>query len=327
MLVKGGASRGGGGGEEQRSSSSVGVSLQWQEAKQEHKEHQQLLHLHKGEKKKKEEEGIQDSPSTTATTATTATASRGLLKRCVDTRERGEEELRQREAQQLDFRSLLGRRALNVRNNQEEELKKAGLTTTAAEHRHHHQMDFKANLKGVKAKADEDRKGSAPQQVDFRSVLGKKGPAGNKPTETPGKNGTDFRSVLANKKKPADPENNGDSGKPAVNNCVDGANNEKKSDGAGGGKMPEFVEKLSDVTVLDGQRLRLQCRLADSDPAGVTVTWTLDGKIIKASKFIILANEGQRSHTKTPVTDKHNVRVKCNIFSVCLNFRISPKFK
>ncbi len=279
---------------EQRSSSSVGVSRQWQEANQEQKENQQLLHLHKEEKKK---EGDQDSPTATA-------APRGLLKRCVDTRERGEEELRQREAQQLDFRSLLGRRAFNAKNNQEEELREAGLT--AAEHRH--QMDFKANLKGVKGKTEEDRKANSPQQVDFRAVLGKKGAAsnGNKPAETPGKNSADFRSVLANKKKPASPEKNGESEKTAVNNCVDGGINEKKSGGGGGGgeKAPEFVEKLNNVTVLDGQQLRLQCRLATSDPADATVTWTLDGKVIKSSKFIVLANEGQRSRTETHHTQK-----------------------
>uniref|UniRef100_A0A3B4TFI3 Myosin light chain kinase, smooth muscle n=2 Tax=Seriola dumerili TaxID=41447 RepID=A0A3B4TFI3_SERDU len=159
-------------------------------------------------------------------------------------------------------------------------------------------MDFKANLKGVKPKSEEERKVNSPQQVDFRAVLGKKGGVAgnsNKPAETPGKNAADFRSVLANKKKPETPEKNGESGKMAVNNCVDGGINEKKSGGGGGGgKAPEFTEKLSDVTVLDGQRLRLQCRLAaaTSGPADVTVTWTLDGKVIKPSKFIILANEG-----------------------------------
>uniref|UniRef100_A0A8P4KJ72 Myosin light chain kinase, smooth muscle n=1 Tax=Dicentrarchus labrax TaxID=13489 RepID=A0A8P4KJ72_DICLA len=153
-------------------------------------------------------------------------------------------------------------------------------------------MDFKSNLKGVKAKTEDDRKGNSPQQVDFRAVLGKKGAAANKPAETPGKNAADFRTVLANKKTATSPEKNGDNGKAAVNNCVDGGINEKKSSGGGGGTAPEFVEKLSDVTVLDGQRLRLQCRLAGADPKGATVTWTLDGKTIKPSKFIILANEG-----------------------------------
>lgn len=197
----------------------------------------------------------------------------------METRERGEEELRQREAQQLDFRSLLGRRAF----------------PTNAQPEHCHQMDFKANLRGVKGKAEE--KVNSPQQVDFRSVLGKKGAAGNgsKPGETPSKTAGDFRSVLANKKKTATPEKNGEAEK--VNNCVDGGIHDQKSGGGGGGVAPEFVEKLKDVTVLDGQRLRLECRLTST--ADVTVTWTLDGKIIKSSKFIVLANEGQSKQIHT----------------------------
>ncbi|CAK6974033.1 myosin light chain kinase%2C smooth muscle [Scomber scombrus] len=271
------AQRGGGGGRGgvERRSSSSSVSRQWQEANQEQKEragasNPQLLHLQREKKKESEQESPQ-----------------GLLKRCVETRERGEQELRQREAQQLDFRSLLGRRAGDAKDNPVEEPREAGLAATE------HQMDFKANLKGVKPKIEDDRKLSAPQQVDFRSVLGKKGgAAGNKPAEASVKNDTDFRSVLANKKKPTSPEKNGQSDK--VNNCVDGGINEKKSvgGGGGGGGVPEFTEKLSDVTVLDGQRLRLQCRLAAAAASDVTVSWTLDGKIIKPSKFIVLANEG-----------------------------------
>uniref|UniRef100_A0A8C6U6M0 Myosin light chain kinase, smooth muscle n=1 Tax=Neogobius melanostomus TaxID=47308 RepID=A0A8C6U6M0_9GOBI len=225
------------------------------------------------------------------------TAPRGLLKRSVQTRERGEDEIRQREAQQLDFRSLLGRRSsLNSNNNNNSV---AGQDDA---------MDFKANLKGVKAKLEDDRKANSAPQVDFRAVLGKKGaaavsPAGNKAVES--KNATDFRAVLANKKKA--PEKNGETpavkaaekekdkdSKVAVNNCVDGGHHEKKpaagGGGGAGGKGPEFKEKLSDVTVLDGQKLRLQCRL--NEPGDATVTWTLDGKVIKASKFIVLAKEG-----------------------------------
>lgn len=163
-------------------------------------------------------------------------------------------------------------------------------------------MDFKANLKGVKPKTEDERKVNSSQQVDFRSVLGKKVPPSsnsNKTSETTGKTPTsDLRSVLANKKKP---EKNGEGEKTVVNNCVDGAISEKKGGGGGGrgagGKTPEFAEKLTDVTVLDGQRLRLQCRLAD--PVDTAVTWTLDGKVVKSSKFIVLAKEGQRSHTHT----------------------------
>lgn len=159
-------------------------------------------------------------------------------------------------------------------------------------------MDFKSNLRSVKAKTEE--KVNPSQQVDFRSVLGKKGAAstnGNKPSSTPTKTAADFHSVLANKKKPSSPEKNGEK----VNICVDGEVDEKKNKGGGGG-TPEFLENLSDVTVVDGQRLRLQCRLAPAAAAEAAVTWTLDGKVIKPSKFIILSNEGQRSHSQVTLT-------------------------
>lgn len=168
-------------------------------------------------------------------------------------------------------------------------------TSTTLDH-----MDFKANLKGVKAKTEEARKGNPTQQMDFRAVLGKKGdkPA-SKPSDMLTKTDADFRSVLTNKKNlvspeknQVSPEKNGEKDMTAVNNCVKEEMNEKMSRGAG--KVPQFVEKLDDLTVVDGQRLRLQCRLPMTDPTGLTVTWTLDGKVIKPSKFIILANEGQR---------------------------------
>lgn len=153
-------------------------------------------------------------------------------------------------------------------------------------------MDFKSNLKGFKAQGQGERKVTSSQQVDFRSVLAKKGGStnGSKELDSPKETNsapntsitTDFRSVLANKKKAAAPE------KTVVNNCVGGA----KSGGAGGGdQLPVFTEKLKDLMVLDGQRLQLQCHLNNSHD--VTITWTLDGKTIKPSKFIVITNEGQ----------------------------------
>ncbi|XP_057707533.1 myosin light chain kinase, smooth muscle [Corythoichthys intestinalis] len=126
-------------------------------------------------------------------------------------------------------------------------------------------MDFKANLKGVKAKTEDERKvaSGAAQQMDFRSVLGKKGGA-SKVEKNP--------ATTADSKK----KNGGSAGK-MVNNCV--------ADGA-----PKFAQKLSDVTVVDGQRLHLQCRL--DGEGDVDVMWTLDGKLVKASKFIVLKNQG-----------------------------------
>ncbi|KAM8858183.1 LOW QUALITY PROTEIN: myosin light chain kinase, smooth muscle-like [Synchiropus picturatus] len=114
-------------------------------------------------------------------------------------------------------------------------------------------MDFKANLRGVKPKTEEARRGPSSPQVDFRGVLGKKG-GGAAP-------------------KPA--EKNGQS---EARNCVDGP-------------APRFTEKLSDRTVLDGQPLQLRCRLAEPSD-DVAVTWTLDGKRVKASKFIVLSVKG-----------------------------------
>ncbi|KAM9851146.1 myosin light chain kinase, smooth muscle [Aulostomus maculatus] len=211
---------------------------------------------------------------------TIAKAPPGLLRRCLDIQDCKKVEWRQTE---LNSHSLLGRQASGAKHNPGQELGEASLA--AATNRG--EMDFKANLKGVKSKMEEERKLNSPQQVDFRGVLGKKTAASNKSAETPGKNATDFRSVLTNKKKAV--EKNGESDKVAVNNCVSGGINERKS-GGGGGAALEFTEKLSDVTVLDGQQLRLQCRL--SVTCDVTVSWTLDSKVVKPSKFIVLANEG-----------------------------------
>ncbi|XP_077393191.1 myosin light chain kinase, smooth muscle [Festucalex cinctus] len=134
-------------------------------------------------------------------------------------------------------------------------------------------MDFKANLKGVKAKTEEERKAAsgATAQVDFRAVLGK-----NKATAGPP---AKKNASAADSKKASGVDKNGQDGE-VVNNCV------KDS----GEMPPRFAEKLSDVTVVDGQRLHLQCRLDAA--CDVSASWTLDGKLVKASKFIVLKNQG-----------------------------------
>ncbi|XP_034642446.1 myosin light chain kinase, smooth muscle [Trachemys scripta elegans] len=243
---------------------------------------------------------------------------RGVLKRRVETREHTEERLRQQEAEQLDFRDILGKK-VNTKSFSEEELKEI-----PAE-----QMDFRANLqRQVKPKtlSEEERKVHSPQQVDFRAVLAKKGtPKVSLPEKVPPpKPATpDFRSVLGSKKKP--PAENGSTNtqaqdtstnsvaqnastnseaqhaKPEVKeeekndtNCahgcsmVDGGITEKKVDSKG--MAPSFTEKLQDTHVVDGEKLVLQCRISSDPPAAVT--WTLDGKAIKSSKFIVLSQEG-----------------------------------
>lgn len=57
-------------------------------------------------------------------------------------------------------------------------------------------------------------------------------------------------------------------------------------------KLPVFKQPLGDITVLDGERLRLECQVT-SDPKAV-ITWILDGKIVKASKFIVISQEGEK---------------------------------
>uniref|UniRef100_A0A8C7H046 Myosin light chain kinase, smooth muscle n=2 Tax=Oncorhynchus kisutch TaxID=8019 RepID=A0A8C7H046_ONCKI len=234
-------------------------------------------------------------------------AARGLLKRRVETKEHPEDQIRLQEAEQRDFRTVLGRK-VTTKSVSEEDLKEI-----TAE-----QMDFRSQLqpRGVKPKtlSEDERKVNAPAQVDFRAVLGKKGGA-PKQGAAPAEKGepADFRSVLANKKKQTSLENNGESPAPAAAlaqaaatpkapasspdkkekeknavNCVDGGIIDKKNNNIG--KEPVFSQKLSDVSVVDGARLRLQCQVTCDPPA--TTTWTLDGKVIKPSKFIKLSNEG-----------------------------------
>lgn len=219
-------------------------------------------------------------------------ASRGLLKRRVETKEHREDQIRQKEAEQIDFRTVLGRK-VTTKSVSEEDLKEI-----TAE-----QMDFRSNLqRQIKPKtlSEEERKIHFPQQVDFRAVLGKKGTVGPKTASSHSAKAdlnknepTDFRAVL-NKKK-ASVENNTESpelknstGKKNDVNCVHGGM--KEITNVAGGKEPIFTQKLRDARVLDGECLQLQCKFTAESPA--TVTWSLDGKVIKPSKFIIITNEG-----------------------------------
>ncbi len=222
-------------------------------------------------------------------------ATLGLLKRRVETKEHREDQIRQQEAEQIDFRTVLGRK-VNTKSISEEDLKEI-----TAE-----QMDFRGNLQRQikpKTQTEEERKVNSPQQVDFRAVLGKKGSQGPKPglgslvkTQANKTEAVDFRSMLGNKKKQPIQDRNGESqgdkdtrGKENDVNCVDGEIKEKTK--AVGKIEPIFTQKLSDMTVLDGERFNLQCQLSSESHA--KVTWTLDGKLIKPSKFIVIAIEGQ----------------------------------
>ncbi|XP_060131882.1 myosin light chain kinase, smooth muscle isoform X2 [Zootoca vivipara] len=86
-------------------------------------------------------------------------------------------------------------------------------------------------------------------------------------------------------------DNNCKGGCPPV---VDGGIIEEKVEGnkkeQPKGTAPSFTEKLQDTHVVEGDKLILQCQVSSDPPAAVT--WTLDGKVIKSSKFIVLSQEG-----------------------------------
>ncbi|VFV33368.1 myosin light chain smooth [Lynx pardinus] len=75
-------------------------------------------------------------------------------------------------------------------------------------------------------------------------------------------------------------------------NCKRGhagaTDNENRSESHG--TAPTFKEKLQDVHVMEGQKLLLQCQVSSDPPA--TITWTLNGKTLKTTKFIVLSQEG-----------------------------------
>uniref|UniRef100_A0A2I2YKP1 Myosin light chain kinase, smooth muscle n=1 Tax=Gorilla gorilla gorilla TaxID=9595 RepID=A0A2I2YKP1_GORGO len=75
-------------------------------------------------------------------------------------------------------------------------------------------------------------------------------------------------------------------------NCKRGhagtTDNEKRSESQR--TAPAFKEKLQDVRVAEGKKLLLQCQVSSDPPA--TITWTLNGKTLKTTKFIILSQEG-----------------------------------
>ncbi|XP_007449749.1 PREDICTED: myosin light chain kinase, smooth muscle isoform X1 [Lipotes vexillifer] len=56
------------------------------------------------------------------------------------------------------------------------------------------------------------------------------------------------------------------------------------------GTAPAFKEKLRDLRVVEGEKLLLQCQVSSDPPA--TITWTLNGKTLKTTKFIVLSQEG-----------------------------------
>ncbi|XP_048390280.1 myosin light chain kinase, smooth muscle-like [Stegostoma tigrinum] len=221
---------------------------------------------------------------------------RGVLRRKVETKEQSAEQLKQHEAEQKDFRCVLGKKVI-TKSFSEEVLKEQ-----SAE-----QMNFRDSLsRHVKTtnSFEEEKKISGPQQVDFRAVLGKKNtPKISQENITPKQVQSDIRSAVSSEKQDStgkkannDSENlqsvkvdlndNGDCKNGC--SCIDGGIIDQKPENTG--NAPIFKETLKDTQVVDGERLLLQCRVA-AEPAPV-VTWTINGKAIKSSKFINISQEG-----------------------------------
>ncbi|XP_028832704.1 myosin light chain kinase, smooth muscle [Denticeps clupeoides] len=173
---------------------------------------------------------------------------------------------------------------------------------------------------------------AANSLTDFRSLLNKKKPEGEKntekePAQTPkapiakdkqnGINGMDGRikggvpdkkDICAAEKKGTaekkpDPGSDGKIKKPvdvpigqkkgASVAAEEQKDTVKKMDTGGTAdkkKETRFVKSPSDVSVAEGERLQLQCEVT-SDPPTV-ITWSLDGKVVKPSKFIVFSQEG-----------------------------------
>ncbi|XP_047646555.1 myosin light chain kinase, smooth muscle isoform X2 [Phacochoerus africanus] len=114
-------------------------------------------------------------------------------------------------------------------------------------------------------------------------------PVGNaKPAETPKPLGN---AKPAEPPKPAGKEELKKEVKNDVNykrGYAGATDNEKSPESQG--SAPTFKEKLRDLRVAEGEKLLLQCQVSSDPPA--TITWTLNGKTLKTTKFIILSQEG-----------------------------------
>ncbi|KAB1283612.1 Myosin light chain kinase; smooth muscle [Camelus dromedarius] len=126
-------------------------------------------------------------------------------------------------------------------------------------------------------------------------------PLGNtKPAETPKPMGSakpaETPKPMGNAKPPETPKPAGkEELKKEVKNDVNckrghagATENEKRPESQG--TVPTFKEKLQDVHVVEGEKLLLQCQVSSDPPA--TITWTLNGKTLKTTKFIVLSQEG-----------------------------------
>ncbi|XP_022370655.1 myosin light chain kinase, smooth muscle isoform X4 [Enhydra lutris kenyoni] len=257
---------------------------------------------------------------------------RDLLGKKVSTKTVSEEDLKEIPAEQMDFRANLQRQVKPKTVSEEERkvhspqqvdfrsvLAKKGTPKTPVPEKAPPPKpatpDFRSVLGSKKKLPAENGSNSAealnakaaesPKAMSNAQPLGSLKPLGNakpaetlkptpkpmgnaKPAETPKPMGN---AKPAETPKPAGKEELKKEVKNDVN-CRRGqaaaTDNENRSENQG--TAPTFKEKLQDVRVTEGEKLLLQCQVSSDPPA--TITWTLNGKTLKTTKFIILSQEG-----------------------------------
>ncbi|XP_069886149.1 myosin light chain kinase, smooth muscle isoform X4 [Dipodomys merriami] len=253
---------------------------------------------------------------------------RDLLGKKVSTKTVSEEDLKEIPAEQMDFRANLQRQVKPKTVSEEERkvhspqqvdfrsvLAKKGTPKTPVPEKipppKSATPDFRSVLGSKKKSPAENGSGSAEalnaKAGESSTSVGNAQPAGSlkplactKPAETlkpvaNTKTTEPFKPVAnaqpAEAPKPARKEELKKEVKNDVN-CKRGhagsSENEKRTESQG--TAPTFKEKLQDVRVAEGAKLLLQCQVISDPPA--TITWTLNGKTLKSTKFIVLSQEG-----------------------------------
>ncbi|XP_007449750.1 PREDICTED: myosin light chain kinase, smooth muscle isoform X2 [Lipotes vexillifer] len=253
---------------------------------------------------------------------------RDLLGKKVSTKTLSEEDLKEIPAEQMDFRANLQRQVKpktvseegrKVHSPQQVDfrsvLAKKGTPKTPVPEKvpppKPATPDFRSVL-GSKKKLPAENGSNNSEALNAKAAEGPK-PVGNaqpsgflktvgnaKPAETPKPMGN---AKLAETPKPMGNAKPAESPKPLAGNeelkevkndvnCKRGhagaTDNEKGPESQG--TAPAFKEKLRDLRVVEGEKLLLQCQVSSDPPA--TITWTLNGKTLKTTKFIVLSQEG-----------------------------------
>ncbi|XP_032801989.2 myosin light chain kinase, smooth muscle isoform X1 [Petromyzon marinus] len=253
----------------------------------------------------------------------------GAAKKSCSTKHSSEEESQQREAEQLDFRGNLSRR-VKTKSLCEEEIKereaeqvdfRATLACKKAPSR-------KPPPPAPKPKQPSFRRihlqdcGDPPEQEPEQcssetshpgcfsgcgsSSLCSESDPQHCPTECDTQDGPRCQSRPASARCLTESAGGGGGGMASSKGCTKGSNGCCEtvspggiSRGGGGGSggsggdeqaLPVFTEPLRVTRVLDGERLQLQCRVSGRPP--LTDTWSVDGKVLKPSKYIMITQKG-----------------------------------